>query len=188
MLETNAATFENIHFVKVVPDIKQSSDFLHMVFHDWIWVAMGIVDRISSGWIHLELQHTSEASLTTTHLHNHKHIVQVESTHVLVDCLSLLMPIANDGEEVDFVNVQFFGFERRDPMLCDDHCWKHFLDRFVLEPNHISTSDSHMLIMRAAANYASRGNCNVKDSIHFEGGLKPLKLKIRSGHWWALQD
>ena len=87
MLVTDVATFKDFHPVETVPNVKEISDFLNVIFHLWNGVATGVVDRVST-YIHLELQCTSSiSSLTTAHLNNHEHVMQMERLHVLVDCL-----------------------------------------------------------------------------------------------------
>ena len=96
MLVADMTTLENFHSVKVVPNIKWISDFLHAVLHLWNGVSIGVLDLITS-CIHLELQCiTSISSLTMTHLNNHEHIMQMEGSHVLVDCLCLFAPVPNE--------------------------------------------------------------------------------------------
>ena len=92
MLVVDVATFKDFHFVQIVPDIECRSNFLPALLHDQNGVSMGIDDWISGRCINLTLQYSNIiALLTTTHLHDHKHILQVESMHVLVDHFGLLV-------------------------------------------------------------------------------------------------
>ena len=93
----------------------------HKILHEQNWVVTGVIDWISSAWILLKLQcTTSIVLLTTTHLCNHKHILQVESTQVLVDDLGLFTPISNERSKVGVVVAQLFWIKRRNPMLRGD--------------------------------------------------------------------
>ena len=99
MLAVETTTLENFHVVKIVPNVEEITNLLDAIFHDRDSIATGVGHRIASHWIHLKLQHTATiALLMTTHLDNHEHIVQVESAHVLVESLGLLVPVTNKRE------------------------------------------------------------------------------------------
>ena len=111
MLVLDPATLKNSHSIKVVPVIEEISNFLNVVFHLWNGVTAGILDLIAHR-IQLTLCNTTSIlSLTTTHLNNHEHIMQIEGLHLLVDQLRLFLPITNKREEVGFIETRLFGLK-----------------------------------------------------------------------------